>query len=210
VADRVAADSGLTTEHMVVIATLSTAVPLLVLVAFIVILCLKQRRKRDQRLADEEARMQNEVNAVKRVGDAHMIKNSWSKCINNPDDPDTVLGGAPPDLCYPGKQAASGAPDGSPVYSLQRTTPRSHKQLNTDAAAAAAHRQSQRASALLLKLDKDLDALRFAVAPGASPLPDVAATPDLDKRIGCGSSESPTYCSGRSVAFTFTLALKRN
>ncbi|KOC66123.1 Neurogenic locus protein delta [Habropoda laboriosa] len=62
-------DAGLTTEHVVVIATLSTAVPAFVLVAAVAVMCMKRRQKREQAKADEEARLQNERNAVhSRVG----------------------------------------------------------------------------------------------------------------------------------------------
>lgn len=59
-----ARDAGLTTEHVVVIATLSTAVPAFVLVAAVAVMCMKRRQKREQARADEEARLQNERNAV--------------------------------------------------------------------------------------------------------------------------------------------------
>jgi Golgi apparatus protein 1 len=178
-------DSGLSTEHVVVIATLSTAVPVLVLVAAVVVMCLKRRRKREQQIADEEARMQNERNAVhssmsKRSGstvvggDTHMIKNTWGKYINNVLSAGDEGGGGSvvgvsadlsngSDLCYPKQQQQQQqqhqqvVDSGVPVYTLQRT--RSHKQLNTD----VVHRgsQSNRTSTALLasKLDKDFDNL---------------------------------------------------
>lgn len=169
-------DAGLSTEHVVVIATLSTAVPVLVLVAAVVVMCMKRRRKHEQQRADEEARMQNERNAVhssmsKRGGggsvggDTHMIKNTWGKCINNvlaagdegggggvvSVSADLSNGG---DLCYPKQQQV--ADNSGPVYTLQRT--RSHKQLNTDVQRGS---QSNRTSTVLLpsKLDKDFDNL---------------------------------------------------
>ncbi|XP_024945091.1 neurogenic locus protein delta isoform X2 [Cephus cinctus] len=64
VASAEARDAGLTTEHVVVIATLSTAVPAFVLVAAVAVMCMKRRQKREQAKADEEARLQNERNAV--------------------------------------------------------------------------------------------------------------------------------------------------
>jgi delta-like protein len=96
--------AALTTEHVVVIATISTAVPAFVLVAALAVMCMKRRQKREQAKADEEARLQNERNAVhssmsKRAGallspqlesasmtmsppagpgDSHMIKNTWA------------------------------------------------------------------------------------------------------------------------------------
>ncbi|XP_014481474.1 PREDICTED: neurogenic locus protein delta-like [Dinoponera quadriceps] len=64
VASAEARNAGLTTEHIVMIATISTAVPVFVLVAIVAVMCMKRRRKREQARADEEARLQNERNAV--------------------------------------------------------------------------------------------------------------------------------------------------
>lgn len=105
-------DSGLSAEHIVVIATLSVAIPLIVLIAAVVVVCLKQRRALERRKADEEARRQNEQNSVssavvsKRT-DAHMIKNTWSA-----------------------KKKEDVSESWDPVYTLHRT--RSQKQLNTE------------------------------------------------------------------------------
>ncbi|XP_014288431.1 neurogenic locus protein delta [Halyomorpha halys] len=101
--------TGLSAEHILVIATLSVAVPLAVLVAAVVVFCLKQRRAIERRKADEEARRQNEVNTVSSVSkrpDAHMIKNTWS----GKSEPEET--------------------NWDPVYTLQRS--RSQKQLNTE------------------------------------------------------------------------------
>lgn len=142
---RVSSESNLTTEHVVVIATISTFVPLLVLVAVGVIICLKQRRKREKSRADEEARLQNEQNTAhssfaKRgaamSSDAHMIKNSWGKCTNNvlssnlssPDDCSISNISVADSDVFP--KSVHQVIDGRPVYSLQRT--RSQKQLNTE------------------------------------------------------------------------------
>ncbi|KAJ8953252.1 hypothetical protein NQ318_015834 [Aromia moschata] len=125
---RVSSESNLTTEHIVVIATISTFVPLVVLVAVGVIVCLKQRRKREKARADEEARLQNEQNTANSSfakrgaaisADPHVIKNSWGKCTNNVISSNL----SSPDDCS------------VPVYSLQRT--RSQKQLNTETGARA-------------------------------------------------------------------------
>ncbi|XP_044765563.1 neurogenic locus protein delta [Coccinella septempunctata] len=141
---RVSSESNLTTEHVVVIATISTFVPLVVLIAVGVIICLKQRRKREKARADEEARLQNEQNIAncsfaKRgaaiASDAHMIKNSWGKCTNN------VLTSnlSSPDTCSVSNVSVgdcdafskpSQVIDGRAVYGLQRS--RSQKQLNTE------------------------------------------------------------------------------
>ncbi|EFX68541.1 hypothetical protein DAPPUDRAFT_63041 [Daphnia pulex] len=46
------------------IATISTAVPLIAIVSCLVIVCLKKRRQKEQLRSDEEARRQNEQNVV--------------------------------------------------------------------------------------------------------------------------------------------------
>ncbi|KRT85748.1 EGF domain-containing protein [Oryctes borbonicus] len=143
---RVSSESSLTTEHVVVIATISTFVPLLVLIAVGVIICLKQRRKREKARADEEARLQNAQNTANSSfakrgaamsADAHMIKNSWGKCTNNVhgsnlaslDDCSVSNISVSESDAFP-KTLHHQVIDGRPVYSLQRT--RSQKQLNTE------------------------------------------------------------------------------
>ncbi|KAF5283367.1 hypothetical protein FQA39_LY04743 [Lamprigera yunnana] len=140
---RVSSESHLTTEHVVVIATISTFVPFLVLVAVGVIVCLKQRRKREKERADEEARLQNEQNTAHSsfakggvATEAHMIKNSWGKCTNNvlstnattPDDCVISSVSVGDNECY--TKPLHQVIDGRSVYTLQRT--RSQKQLNTE------------------------------------------------------------------------------
>lgn len=59
---------------------LSVSVPMAVLAAIAAVLCMKNRRRRDQKKADENARIQNEQNAihsVAKLGDPHVIRNSW-------------------------------------------------------------------------------------------------------------------------------------
>lgn len=149
-----ARDAGLTTEHVVVIATLSTAVPAFVLVAAVAVMCMKRRQKREQAKADEEARLQNERNAVhssmsKRSGgscslgggDPHMIKNTWgaaNKSVNNVtrDDLDSSF---QTDNCTIDSSCSGGGYKPEPV--IQDCRSRTTKQLNIDAAAAA-HRAS--------------------------------------------------------------------
>ena len=180
-------DGGLSEEYVVMIITLSVAFPVLLCIAVLVVFCLKQRRKREQQLADEEARMQNEVNACQTglkhqrpgAGDAHMIKNTWgSKCVNNVLGALGTLGDIPDvvdsaDLCY--KEVAP-----VPVYTLQQ------KQLNTARASML--------SASLAKLDKELDP-----AAGRPPSALCQVTPpQLPKRISvdwsslCASETSPS------------------
>lgn len=142
---RVSSESHLTTEHVVVIATISTFVPLLVLVAVGVVICLKQRRKREKARADEEARLQNEQNTAhssftKRgaaiSAETHIIKNSWGKCTNNvltsnlplPDDCSVSNISVSDNDCF--AKPLHQVIDGRSVYTLQRT--RSQKQLNTE------------------------------------------------------------------------------
>uniref|UniRef100_A0A2S2NCH9 Neurogenic locus protein delta n=2 Tax=Schizaphis graminum TaxID=13262 RepID=A0A2S2NCH9_SCHGA len=64
----------------VLMVVLSVSVPVAVLAAIAVVLCMKNRRRRDQKKADENARMQNEQNSihsVAKLGDPHVIRNSW-------------------------------------------------------------------------------------------------------------------------------------
>ena len=58
-----AADEALPAEHVVLIATLSVAVPTLVLVAIVAVACTKYRRRRAAEKEDDEARRQNAANA---------------------------------------------------------------------------------------------------------------------------------------------------
>lgn len=59
-----AADASLSVAQIVMIATISTAVPLIAIVSCVVIVCLKKRRQKEQIRSDEEARRQNEQNVV--------------------------------------------------------------------------------------------------------------------------------------------------
>ncbi|KAF7287760.1 hypothetical protein GWI33_003394 [Rhynchophorus ferrugineus] len=153
---RISTVSNLTTEHVIVIATISTFVPILALAAVVFIVCHKQRRKREKARADEEARLQNEQNTAnssfaKRgpamAADARMIKNSWGKCTNNALDEAAGGGVTIGDMeQFPKQQQVI---DGRPVYGLQRS--RSQKQLNTEpcSTAASVAVAAARASALL-------------------------------------------------------------
>lgn len=211
VSARVSLVSGLTTEHVIVIATLSTFVPLLVIVAAVVVMCLKQRRKREQARADEEARMQNEQNTVhssmaKRatntIGpETHVIKNSWGKCTNNvlssnvstADDLNVSNTGSISDSEQCFAKTHHQLPLQVPVYTLQRT--RSHKQLNTETAA-------HRASALLSgKLHDDFDNLCPSVRLSTgNQLQHPLQLSHQDKRISVLSNSS-SLCNTRSVAY---------
>lgn len=57
-------DASLSVAQIVMIATISTAVPLIAIVSCLVIVCLKKRRQKEQLRSDEEARRQNEQNVV--------------------------------------------------------------------------------------------------------------------------------------------------
>ncbi|XP_052132341.1 neurogenic locus protein delta [Frankliniella occidentalis] len=207
--------AGLSEEYVVMIITLSVAFPVLLAVAVIVVFCLKQRRKREQQLADEEARMQNEVNACQTGlgglgglgalgslaglaglkhqrpgGDAHMIKNSWgSKCVNNVlgDIPDVVDSHSGPlsGDCYGSKQSQVDAPVPVPVYTLQ------HKQLNTTRASLL--------SASIAKLDKELDP---STTPSGRPRSVMQVTPpQLPKRISAVPSvDWSSLCSASETS----------
>lgn len=82
-------------SQVVLIATFSTLIPLLVLIVAVFLWCSKQRRRREQRRADLAAERENELNAVNCINktkmlDDHMIVNSLDypkqKCVNtNPN-----------------------------------------------------------------------------------------------------------------------------
>lgn len=59
-----AADASLSAAQIVLIATISTAVPLIAIISCVIIVCLKRRREKEQLRSDEEARRQNEQNVV--------------------------------------------------------------------------------------------------------------------------------------------------
>ncbi|KAL7291379.1 hypothetical protein TKK_0014973 [Trichogramma kaykai] len=156
----------LSTEHVVVIATISTAVPAFVFIAVVAVMCMKRRQKREQAKADEEARLQNERNAVhssmsKRAtamlsgpldpngggGDPHMIKNTWnaqSSCsqLSSSDRSSTSGKSVNNDIYDASLLDSAGAiyNKAEPVQDLACRQVRSTKQLNTE---AAAHRASQ-------------------------------------------------------------------
>ena len=112
------------TGNMALVGTFSALVPLVVIVAAVVLVCMKQRRKMEQRRADFEAQMENELNAVNSINkskmlDDHMIVNSLDypkqKCVNtNPNIADEDL--------FTAKDSA--------YAQMSRT--KSTKQLNTD------------------------------------------------------------------------------
>ncbi|KAG8224528.1 hypothetical protein J437_LFUL004219 [Ladona fulva] len=185
-------DAPLSTGHVVVIATLSTAVPAAALAAAAVVALAKRRRKRERRRADEEARMQNERNAgvfgaEKRqkaptppaggplLRDAHMIRNTWGfpedaknrhKCVNSV----IVVEDVPPPHADVSANASVVSSVSDLCYALQRAAAiaqsAGHKQLNTE------HRGAQGGAVLggaVLggscggkSVEKDFDNLRSA------------------------------------------------
>merc|ERR1712088_400711 len=105
----------------------SAVVPIGALVAVVIIYCMRKKRKYEQRRADFEAQMENELNAVHSVNknktlDDHMIVNSFPKTENtNPNLVDEDV--------FAAKDSA--------YAQMSRT--KSTKQLNTD---VAQHRAS--------------------------------------------------------------------
>lgn len=111
---------------------LSVAVPVAALAAIAAVLCMKNRRRRDQKKADQSARMQNEQNSihsVAKLGDPHVIRNSW-----DPLPPPVAAAAASarenvysePQLCFGSGKQQQLTPSHSSA-SLQR-----QKLLNTD------------------------------------------------------------------------------
>jgi hypothetical protein len=97
----IASDASLSVAQIVMIATISTAVPLIAIISCLVIVCLKKRRQKEQMRSDEEARRQNEQNVVHSISkkmdkmdkclEEHRIINtldfpsSKGKSINEPE-----------------------------------------------------------------------------------------------------------------------------
>ncbi|XP_057378473.1 neurogenic locus protein delta-like [Daphnia carinata] len=97
----VPSEASLSVAQIVMIATISTAVPLIAIVSCVVIVCLKKRRQKEQLRSDEEARRQNEQNVVHSISkkmdkmdkclEEHRIINtldfpsSKGKSINEPE-----------------------------------------------------------------------------------------------------------------------------
>lgn len=210
-------EAALSTEHVVVIATISTAVPAFVLAAALLVLCMKRKQKREQAKADEEARLQNERNAVhssmsKRAasllpprgepqsGDSHMIKNTWtaqSSCQLSSNCSDRSSKSVNNALQ---QQEASGIYDEASCYSKSSDSPksrsRSQKQLNTE---AAAHRASQ----YLYQKEKDCSSchqlLQDSSSKRASSLCSSSDRTDCCSAMGCNDLKRPnTTCTADS------------
>ncbi|MCL4135058.1 UNVERIFIED_CONTAM: hypothetical protein GTU68_054201, partial [Idotea baltica] len=136
--------------QIVLIVTFSVAVPALAVVSIAAIACMKRRRRREMCRQDEEARRQNEQNAVHNAANKNnltrgMIFNSLdypSKPLNTELPPPAHKGD--PDY-PPSKKNCSPLPHEN-AYSIVPT--RSTKTLNTDASRLS----------LASRLEKDLDA----------------------------------------------------
>jgi len=90
-------DASLSLGQILLIATVSTAVPLVAVVSCVTIVVLKRRRKKEQLRADDEARRQNEQNVVHSISkkmdkmgqhlEEHRIVNALDypkiKCVND-------------------------------------------------------------------------------------------------------------------------------
>jgi len=105
--------------NVVLIGTFSAVVPIGALVAVVIIYCMRKKRKYEQRRADFEAQMENELNAVHSVNknktlEDHMIVNSFPTKNKNLVDEDVF---AAKDSAY-----------------AQMSRTKSTKQLNTDVA----------------------------------------------------------------------------
>lgn len=149
--------------QVALIAILSIAMPMVVIVAACVVYCMKQKRKRDQEKEDAEARKQNERNASavghssssKRSSSSGLafdsnnptiIKNTWDKSVNNISSSASVDECLMSSTCYGGPMTNYGENDcftsttvNSTISPLQRA--KSQKQLNTDP--SVMHRASQ-------------------------------------------------------------------
>lgn len=159
---------GLSKGQVALIAILSVAMPMVVIVAACVVYCMKRKRKRDQEKDDAEARKQNERNASatlhhgnsvissKRSSSTNLpfdnsnptiIKNTWDKSVNN------ISSSASVDDCLMNGNSCYGAMTNytdndcftttavstAQIPPLQRA--KSQKQLNTDP--MLMHRASQ-------------------------------------------------------------------
>jgi hypothetical protein len=94
--DAAGAEGSLSAAQIVLIATISTAVPLIAVVSCVVIVCLKRRRQKEQMRSDEEARRQNEQNVVHSISKK---MDKMDKCleehriINALDFPSSIVKG---------------------------------------------------------------------------------------------------------------------
>lgn len=174
-------NDGLSNGQVAMIAILSIAMPMVIIVAFCVVYCMKKRRNRDQEKANAEAIKQNVQNASvtmhhensiissKRSSSTGLtfdnsnptiIRNTWDRSVNN------IASSASVDDClmnaslYGGGVTNYGENDcfASSIPPLQRA--RSQKQLNTDP--SVMHRASQ----VIQPKDYMLDHKRISMVGG--------------------------------------------
>lgn len=178
-------DDHLSAGQIVLIATISTAVPLVAIVSCLAIVLMKRRRKKEQVRADEEARRQNEQNVVHSISkkmdkmDKHLEEH---RIINALDFPAPLPHkGAGSGKCLNGSdyvkeshyhvvQHQQQQPQQPPSQPLSRT-----KALNVDVA-------TQRQSTLFIGVDHKLN------SPPLPPPPAACEPPSKD-----GSCHEPTY-----------------
>ena len=115
--------------NMALIGTFSAIVPICVVVAAVVVFCLKQRQKLEQRRADFEAQLENELNSVHSINktkvlDDHMI-------VNSLDFPSTSSSCHKPLNTNPNLTNEEAFAAKESVYNQMGRT-KSTKQLNTD------------------------------------------------------------------------------
>lgn len=152
--------------QVALIAILSIAMPMVVIVAACVVYCMKRKRKRDQEKEDAEARKQNErnttanlhhgnsINSSKRSSSTGLafdntnptiIKNTWDKSVNNISSSASIDECLMNTSCYGTNYnesdcfSAMGGAGSVQITPLQRA--KSQKQLNTDP--SLMHRSSQ-------------------------------------------------------------------
>lgn len=158
-------NDGLSKGQVALIAILSVAMPMVVIIAACVVYCMKRKRKLNQQKEDAEARKQNErnatatlqhgnsINSSKRSSSTGLnfdnsnptiIKNTWDKSVNN------ISSSASVDECLMNTNCYNGAYNDGDCFAASATTAmqiaplqraKSQKQLNTDP--SVMHRASQ-------------------------------------------------------------------
>lgn len=189
------------------IAAVSVAVPVLALCAAVAVCCMKQRRRKEQARADEEARRENEANARSNCSRENIkglamgpgsvgassshLHLSATMIVNNLDYPTTSSKFVNSSLdntmdscvgtSLVARSVLSGIASGSGDV-LPRTKSYS-KQLNTDSALC-------RASVLSDKLEKDLDI--YSACQRAPPLHHGDSMISMDPSVHCSTRYGPS------------------
>ena len=162
-------------SRVALIATFSTVIPILVIIAAIILMCNKHRQRLDQHRANADAKRENELNAVhcaskSKMLDDHMIVNPLDypkqKCINS-----TNLNIADEELFS--------SKDGS-VYKQMVSGGARSKMINTNGG-------NQRAPVHMLseRLEKDIDSGRGSLNQSR-----LSNLPSLRSNFNCASSTS--------------------